>query len=499
TPFLADRNNLVRTWMDHGVWPFLTTQLYLHQTGDWRLLLEKVPYFRDAQLHRGQRLDYLWLSTVGRAKDIPRENLQLKTKDGRLYEGTVLEHILVQTLAQFFNVGEHNNICLEDADWNDGLDMAAEKGESVAFTALYAGNLEALASLLEICKERIGLNEVSVAEEMILLLDREGKKVNYDSVKEKTQRLKEYFEQTHSGVSGKQASIPVHLLVSDLRGKAGWIKDHLNKNEWIEEGSFAGFNGYYDNDGARLEGPSAGGRVRMTLTGQVFPIMAGVPDAERIAKLVRTVDEFLWDKEVGGIRLNTDFGAVPPPLGRAFSFVYGEKENGAIFSHMVVMYANALYQRGFVKEGFRALNSLYKLAFDSGRSCIYPGLPEYFNNEGRGRYMYLTGSASWYILTLLTQVFGVRGEGGNLVLAPKLIPEQFDEQGEARVDCRFAGSFVTVIYRNIDRLPFDRYAIQRVQVGGKDIPFTRRSAREALLQREIVARPKEWEIVVDLG
>ena len=35
---------------------------------------------------------------------------------------------------------------------------------------------------------------------------------------------------------------------------------------------------------------------------------------------------------------------------------YGEKENGAVFSHMTVMYANALYQRGFVKEGYRAVS-----------------------------------------------------------------------------------------------------------------------------------------------
>jgi cellobiose phosphorylase len=30
-------------------------------------------------------------------------------------------------LTAFFNVGEHNNIKLEDADWNDGMDMAPDK------------------------------------------------------------------------------------------------------------------------------------------------------------------------------------------------------------------------------------------------------------------------------------------------------------------------------------------------------------------------------------
>ena len=66
-------------------------------------------------------------------------------RDGRVYRGTVLEHMLVQNLTAFFNVGEHDLCRLEGADWNDGLDMAAERGESVAFSAFYAWNLDRLA------------------------------------------------------------------------------------------------------------------------------------------------------------------------------------------------------------------------------------------------------------------------------------------------------------------------------------------------------------------
>ena len=65
---------------------------------------------------------------------------------------------------------------------------------------------------------------------------------------------------------------------------------------------------------------------------------------------------------MGGYRLNTDFKEEKFDLGRMFGFAYGEKENGAVFSHMTVMYANALYQRGFVKEGYRALYTLLEQA-----------------------------------------------------------------------------------------------------------------------------------------
>ncbi len=495
--FKADRNNLVRTWMDHGVWPFLTTQLYLNQTGDWSLLLEKVPFFRDAQIHRGRKQDAAWLESQ-KGAEASNEPLQLKSADGKIYNGTVLEHILVQLLVQFFNVGEHNNIRLEDADWNDGLDMAPERGESVAFTALYAGNLDALADVLETGRERFGWTEFSVAEEILLLVDRAGKRVDYGAVSEKNRRLKDYFEVVSASLSGKQASLPVAILVSDLREKARSMKDHLNQNEWLEEKPAGWFNGYYDNKGARVEGIGPDGKTRMTLTGQVFQIMSGVASPERISKIIKAVDSYLWDRELGGLRLNTNFGSLQPDLGRAFSFAYGEKENGAVFSHMVVMYANALYQKGFVADGHRVFESLYKLAVDAEKSRIFPGLPEYFNNEGRGRYAYLTGSASWYILTMLTHVFGLRGDAGDLLIAPKLVPSQFNSSGEATVQTQFAGATLTVVYQNKAGVPNSDLVIKDVRSGDSDIPFTRRSPCEALIQREILSQKKEWNIVVEL-
>ncbi|MFA5095002.1 MAG: cellobiose phosphorylase, partial [Candidatus Omnitrophota bacterium] len=103
----------------------------------------------------------------------------------------------------------------------------------------------------------------------------------------------------------------------------------------------------------------------------------------------------------------TDFKSLYMDLGRAFGFAYGDKENGAFFNHMVVMLANALLKRGYVKEGREAFDSIYNMA-SSDRARIYPMIPEYFNNEGRGLYFYLTGSASWYIYTLMEEVLGIK-------------------------------------------------------------------------------------------
>lgn len=486
--FIADRNNVTRTWMDHGVWPYLTTDLYIHQTGDWDLLLEDRPYFRDAHLRRARKLDERWEGEP-----------HLKDKSGRVLLGSILEHILVQHLVQFFNVGGHGLIRLEDADWNDGLDMARVQGESVAFTSFYAGNLSSLADLLELARERKGWRDVTLTAELTMLLDRVGTRPSYDSVEEKRRRLDEYYEAIEKGLSGSRASVPISTLVNDLREKSASLMKVINENEWIEGNGLHWYNGYYDNKGRQVEGPNGfRDAPRMTLTGQVFPIFAGVADERRIRQVIGAVNEHLWDHDLQGFRLNTDFGDNQFDLGRAFSFAYGEKENGSVFSHMVVMYANALYRRDFIDEGHRALDSLFRLAKNSSRSRIFPGLPEYFDNEGRGRYAYLTGSASWLLLTLLTEVFGVRGRSGDLVLAPRLVPEQFDAEGTAAVEFNFAGKRITVTFYNNAKKPISETTIQSVKNGQGDIPVTRLGPARVLIQREILMQKDIWAIDVRL-
>ncbi|MCX5710922.1 MAG: cellobiose phosphorylase [Candidatus Omnitrophica bacterium] len=369
--FIADRNDIARVWMDHGVWPLLTTELYMDRSGDKNILFQKAGYFQDAHIWRSSKIN----------RNFRRSN----------YKGTVFEHLLLENLAQFFNVGAHNHIRLEGADWNDGLDMAKEAGESVAFSCMYASNLKKLAQFLQ----GSGRRKLDLFAEIKTLLNPCG----YDNIGAKQRRLKEFFAKVQDGISGKVISVDCAWLIKDLESKADWMMRNIRRREWSSEGFF---NGYYDNKKKRVEG-RARGRLNLMLASQVFAIMSGVAEDRQVKKIIANVDKYLFDKKLKGYRLNTDFASLQPDLGRAFSFVYGEKENGSVFSHMVVMYAYALFSRGFHKEGRKALNSLYDLAIDSGKSKIYPCLPEYFNNEGQGMYPYLTGSASWFVLTLLTQ------------------------------------------------------------------------------------------------
>ena len=433
--FIADRNNITRVWMDHGLWPLMTTKLYIDQTGDLSVLLKENTYFKDRQEARGTAIDEAWESGGAPV---------LKTEDGEPYRGTVLEHILVQNLTVFYEVGEHNHMRLRGADWNDALDMAAERGESVAFTAAYADNLETAAVLVGLLQEREHMESVEVLEEMAPLFLMDG--AMYEDAACKRAMLDDYCKSCFHNVSGRKVQLDCGVVQESLREKAQWIREHIRRTEWIDGGDCGWFNSYYDNHGRQCEGITEKG-VRMMLTGQVFTVMSGTATEEQTAQIVKAADRYLYAGEIGGYRLNTDFGELKTDLGRMFGFAFGHKENGAVFSHMTTMYANALYRRGFCREGFRAIHTLYRQAADFGVSRIYPGIPEYFNDRGRGMYHYLTGAASWMMLTVITEMFGVKGDCGDLVLGPKLLPEQFD-RGRAGLSLHFGGRKWHIVYVN---------------------------------------------------
>ncbi|MFA7677044.1 MAG: cellobiose phosphorylase, partial [Candidatus Omnitrophota bacterium] len=423
--FLPDRNSIPRIWMDHGIWPYLSLCFYINKTGDLNILEKDLAYFQDHFRKRNKEV-----STAGK-------DFILRTEKGKIYKGSVLEHILIQHLTSFFNVGRHNIIRLENADWNDGLDMAAEFGESVAFSFMFAHNLKDICTFLrELKKTR---KSVFLLKELRLLLDRIDRPLDYGNFRNKQARLKEYLEKT-SNTNGKRVPFNIDKLIYDLEKKSEHLSGWILKHEWLKEGFF---NGYYDNSGRKVEGRK-GKRIRMMLASQVFAIMSGIASKKQILKIWTAISRNLEDKTIGGFRLNTDFGSLYPELGRAFGFSYGDKENGAVFSHMSILLANALYKQGFTAQGKKVLNSLYQMS-TSDKSQICPCLPEYFNSQGKGLYLYLTGSASWYTYTLLQETLGIKFSMGNIKLEPKLTNCDFFGDN-IKVCFPFAGKIIRFIY-----------------------------------------------------
>lgn len=489
--FIADRNGIARVWMDHAYWPLKTLMLYIQQSGDYEILKEEVPYFKDSILHRGALIDKSY-ETEGSRQYI---NGIDKLKE---YNGSIIEHLLIQNMCAFYEVGEHNVLRLRGADWNDALDMAAENGESVAFSYAYVGNLRELSALLQEYADRCKVNTCRLAQELEILLNSGS---DY-SVAKKTDVLSRYMEAVEGHLSGVVVEVKISDITRKLDEMAGKFTEHLSNQEWITGDKNQGwFNSYYDNSKRRVERyETEDSKTRMMLTGQVFAIMGGVADKKQIQKITKAADRYLYREQIGGYRLNTDFGEFKDDLGRMFGFAYGEKENGAVFSHMSVMYANALYQRGFAKEGFKSLNTLYEASMNFDVSHIYPGIPEYFDADGRGKYPYLTGAASWYLLTMITEVFGIKGRSGDLVIAPALLKKQFDADGNASISLNFADKRFNITIENKDLKEAGAYNIKAVRLNNMRLSIDSAKAKEYVIPRKTITElDQENEIVITLG
>lgn len=450
--FHADRNKIVRVWSDHGAWPLLTVNRYLNRTGDIDFLFTEQTYFKDKFSFYTHQTDSEYSEFSGNF---------LLTKEGKIYQGTILEHLLLENVIPFFNVGKHGNVRIEDADWNDGMDMAKEEGETVAFTALYTGNLMIVINLLKHLQSVHNIQSVELLKESVLLFDTFNRSIDYNNPAMKRELLNQYFNAVKHQISGEKISVNLQTLIDDLILKYNHFHQHLNSREWMEQSMNLGwYNGYYNNEGIRLESTDPE-FTKMTLTGQTFALMSHLADDKKIEKIINAVNTHLTDTSVRIPRLNTNFKKNTMDMGRFMGFAYGHKENGSMFSHMAVMYAYSLFDNGYVLEGREIIDAIYHYMANIDKSHILPGIPEYIDQLGRGMYHYLTGSASWLVLTYIEQIFGIKGRYGDIVIEPRLMAKDFNYQ-TVSIKTMINNHLCEIVFMNPNHLDYSSYCIETV-------------------------------------
>lgn len=432
--FRADRNQITRVWSDHGVWPLITTKLYIDETGDIDFLLKEQSYFSDQFTHYTKK-----------TKKINGNNI-LTDKNNQIYRGSILEHLLIENLIGFHNIGKHGFTRLEDADWNDGLDMAHEHGETIAFTHMYAENLSILANLLK----SMDLDSINLLADIEMLLN-------------KNANLEAYFDSV-SDFNGFKKGFNKKYLYEKLLVLSKDKKDFINEKAYEENR----YQSYYDKNGKLLDDKNS-----LALTGQAMALIAHTPNQEQAQKIAFHTKEKLFDRSIGGYHLNTDYHKVLTNMGRAFGFAYNHKENGAVFSHMVMMYAYGLYEYNLVDEARQATFQLVKQA-QKEDSQVLAGIPEYYSDKGHGKYSYLTGSASWLLLLLRKQIFGLEFNLGKLIFNPRLVKEDFINQSASIVTNIF-NKTVKITYHNLKNLDYGQYRIKNIFINEKQVymPITK--------------------------
>ena len=413
--FKADRNAISRVWSDHGAWPLITLLMYIHETGDVRFLMRKQAYFSDHLYGYGQ----------------------FKTQEKpsfTTYEGTILEHLIIQHVVALYHVGEHGYIKLMDADWNDGLDMGHDQGETIAFTMMYVNNIKSLVELIHALTE----TSFELYTPIHLLI------LNHIS-------LETYFKTREISSS----MISKSDLIQALNALYETHIAHLHK-------AFKNdiFQSYFDHQGLPLDDDHT-----VMLTGQAMALLNQIATHEQAQKIAKKTRATLYQQHLGGYQLNSNYKEDKHALGRAFYFAYGHKENGAVFSHMAMMYSFGLYQYHLNREAREAWFTILDQAMQP-ISQVYEGIPEYFNDEGKGKYLYLTGSASWLLYILRQQVYGLQFHFGKLYLKPKLILKDFIDQ-QATIKTKTFGSQTTIHYHLEDQI--ENYSIKKIVADGEVI------------------------------
>ena len=408
-------------------------------------------------------------------------------------------HLIIQQLTSFYNVNNKNVLLLEGADWNDTYDMARENGGSVCFYNFYANNFLVLSAILKELKKN-GSTHITLLEEVTMLLDNlpGQQKVDYQSPEVKRAHLKNYFESVEHTVSGKKTSLLIDDIVADLEAKSLHISNHILENEIVttNEGNRF-FNGHYDNVENKIGGQKEDG-VMMDLTSQVIPIICNITDKAMSAEVYESIKKILKDDNSPGIRLTSEFKNIDLNIGRITGFVYGHKEHGSKWVQQNIMLAYGLYNQGLVAQGNEIMQEVYEIANHTETAKIFPGIPSYFDNQNKGAYAYLTGSSSWFMLTLITQIFGVKGKYGALCIEPKLSIDYFNEEGISEISTIFSGRNINVVFVNKNHLNFGSYNIKDIAVNGNKISVSNSSTENNVVLynfKELLDKPKNTIIL----
>ena len=116
----------------------------------------------------------------------------------------------------------------------------------------------------------------------------------------------------------------------------------------------------------------------------------------------------------------------------------------------------------------------------------------------RGMYQYLTGAASWYMMTMITEVFGVHGQAGDLVIHPKLLGGQFDQNGLASLTVPFAGKTFRILFVNQNHKDYGSYIIDYASCDKTDLCVDRETCLTIPRQTIAALSDQTHEICVNL-
>ena len=210
------------------------------------------------------------------------------------------------------------------------------------------------------------------------------------------------------------------------RSRAATLAEALEQQAWDGDWYLRAF---YD-DGTPL-GSAANRECRIDAIAQSWAVLSGAGSPQRAAQAMQAVLDQLVRREEGLLLLFTPpFDKTPRDPGYIKGYLPGIRENGGQYTHAATWTTWAFVELGQADTAealFRLLNPIYH-ADSADKVARYQVEPYVIAADvygmdphtGRGGWTWYTGSAAWMYRLGLEGILGLRREGANLALTPRL-------------------------------------------------------------------------------
>ena len=292
--------------------------------------------------------------------------------------GTILSHMFSVVNFAKNNLGAHGLPIFGRGDWNDTLDYigGSEGGESVWGGMFYAAMLNLFIELLE-----------------------------------------------HLGKDSEAVEVS---FVRDALVKA--VDDNCWDGEWYIR-AFGEKN--------RKVGSRENKYGKIFLNTQIWPVLAGFPNHERLVTAMDSVKTHL-DSPEGPKKCTPAWKEIDPNIGLVTRCVWGKKENGAVFCHPTTWVIQAETMLGRSNQAFEYFKKMLPNRIDSDTFVAEPYVYSQYitSNEhsapGRASHSWQTGSAAWMYRVSYDYILGIRPGYDGLFIDPA-IPAFWKEYTVERV------------------------------------------------------------------
>ncbi|GAB3510697.1 GH36-type glycosyl hydrolase domain-containing protein [Pseudoxanthomonas daejeonensis] len=287
------------------------------------------------------------------------------------------------------------------------------------------------------------------------------------------------------GVSGWLSLASAHALslwagICERRGRArqasafregaAAFNDAVNRHLW--DGDWYG-RGITD-DGV-VFGVRADGEGRIYLNPQSWSMLSGAADADRRDRLLASIDAQLVSPS-GVAMLDPPYTGMREDVGRLTQKFPGSAENGAVYNHAAAFYLHSLYAVGESDRAWQVMRAMLTgpdPADGLQRGQLPVFVPNYYRGAwrshprtaGRSSQLFNTGTAAWLYRCMVESLFGLRGDGDGLRIAPQL-PSHWPRACASR---QFRGAVFEVGIERVEGLRERRILVDGTPLQGEVI------------------------------